>query len=85
MDKKLKREVGFSQKLIEYVNDRPGHDLRYAIDASKIKNELSWIPSVTFEEGLSKTIDWYLQNQDWLKNVMSGTYKNYYKNNTTIL
>ena len=85
MDKKLEREVGFSQKLIEYVNDRPGHDLRYAIDASKIKNELSWIPSVTFEEGLSKTIDWYLQNQDWLKNFMSGTYKNYYKNNTTRL
>ena len=85
MDIKLEREVGFSQKLIEYVNDRPGHDLRYAIDASKIKNELSWIPSVTFEEGLSKTIDWYLQNQDWLKNVMSGTYKNYYKNNTTRL
>tara|TARA_A100001388_G_scaffold267176_1_gene241032 strand:- start:1165 stop:2235 length:1071 start_codon:yes stop_codon:yes gene_type:complete len=79
MDKKLNREIGSSQKLINFVKDRPGHDLRYAIDASKIKNELEWSPSVTFEEGLSITIDWYLSNEDWLKNVTSGDYKNYYK------
>ena len=79
MDKKLDREIGTSQKLISFVKDRPGHDLRYAIDASKIKNELDWIPSVNFEQGLSITIDWYLSNEDWLKNVTSGNYKNYYK------
>ena len=79
VDKKLDREIGTSQKLISFVKDRPGHDLRYAIDASKIKNELNWIPSVTFEEGLCKTIDWYLSNEDWLNNVTSGNYKNYYK------
>jgi dTDP-glucose 4,6-dehydratase len=79
MDKKLNREIGSSQKLINFVKDRPGHDLRYAIDASKIKNELGWSPTVTFEEGLSVTIDWYLSNEDWLKNVTSGNYKNYYK------
>ncbi len=78
MDKKLVRKTGTSQKLIKFVKDRPGHDFRYAIDASKIKNELGWSPSVTFEKGLSETIDWYLQNQDWLKNVTSGSYKNYY-------
>ena len=79
MDKKLDREIGSSQKLINFVKDRPGHDLRYAIDASKIKNELDWSPTVTFEQGLSITIDWYLSNEDWLKNVTSGNYKNYYK------
>jgi len=79
MDEKLGRDFGSSEKLITYVKDRPGHDLRYAIDASKIKNELEWSPSVTFEEGLSITIDWYLKNQNWLKNVTSGAYKNYYK------
>tara|TARA_Y100001954_G_C15793349_1_gene596279 strand:- start:226 stop:1272 length:1047 start_codon:yes stop_codon:yes gene_type:complete len=79
MDNKLKRDSGTSEKLITFVNDRPGHDLRYAIDASKINKELGWKPTVTFEEGLSKTIDWYLSNEDWLKNVTSGNYMNYYK------
>ena len=79
MDQKLKRETGTSEKLITYVKDRPGHDLRYAIDASKINKELGWYPSVTFEQGLSKTIDWYLSNEEWLKNVTSGNYQNYYK------
>ena len=79
MDRKLNRKGGTSQKLINYVKDRPGHDLRYAIDANKIKNELGWEPSITFEEGLVKTIDWYLDNKKWLENVTSGTYKSYYQ------
>ena len=79
MDEKLERDFGTSEKLITYVNDRPGHDLRYAIDASKINKELGWSPTVTFEEGLSKTIDWYLSNETWLNNVTSGNYQNYYK------
>lgn len=79
MDGKLGREKGTSEKLITYVKDRPGHDLRYAIDASKINRELGWKPSVTFEEGLEKTINWYLNNEEWLKNVTSGSYKDYYK------
>jgi dTDP-glucose 4,6-dehydratase len=79
MDEKLGRDKGTSQKLITYVRDRPGHDLRYAIDASKINTELGWKPSVTFEEGLEKTINWYLSNEQWLQNVTSGTYKDYYK------
>ena len=79
MDQKLKRTAGTSEKLITYVKDRPGHDLRYAIDASKINKELGWEPSVTFEEGLSITIDWYLKNEEWLNNVTSGDYQNYYK------
>ena len=78
MDKKLLRETGSSEKLITYVKDRPGHDLRYAIDASKINKDLGWNPTVTFEEGLSKTIDWYLNNDDWLNNVTSGNYQGYY-------
>ena len=78
MDKKLLRETGSSEKLITYVKDRPGHDLRYAIDASKINKDLGWNPTVTFEEGLSKTIDWYLNNEDWLNNVTSGNYQGYY-------
>ena len=78
MDKKLNRSHGSSEKLITHVKDRPGHDLRYAIDASKIEKELGWRPTVTFEEGLSKTINWYLDNEDWLKNVTSGTYQKYY-------
>ncbi|WP_411893965.1 dTDP-glucose 4,6-dehydratase [Winogradskyella sp. A2] len=78
MDEKINREKESSEKLITYVKDRPGHDLRYAIDASKIKIELGWEPSVTFEEGLSKTIDWYLSNEDWLMNVTSGDYQKYY-------
>lgn len=79
MDEKLGREKGKSEQLITYVKDRPGHDLRYAIDASKINKELGWKPSVTFEEGLEKTINWYLNNEEWLKNVTSGSYKDYYK------
>ena len=78
MDSKLGREPGTSEKLITYVKDRPGHDLRYAIDASKINKELGWKPSVTFEQGLERTIDWYLSNEAWLKNVTSGQYANYY-------
>lgn len=80
MDEKLILESGESEKLITFVKDRPGHDLRYAIDAGKINKELGWSPSVTFEEGLSKTIDWYLENSAWLKNVTSGEYQNYYDN-----
>jgi len=79
MDVKLGREPGISEQLITFVKDRPGHDLRYAIDATKIKNELGWEPSVTFEEGLSQTIDWYLSNEEWLKNVTSGDYQKYYE------
>jgi len=80
MDKRLQRTIGTSQNLITFVKDRPGHDLRYAIDASKINKTLGWEPSVTFEQGLNKTIDWYLSNEDWLENVTSGTYQDYYKN-----
>ena len=79
MDNKLKRPKGSSEKLITFVKDRPGHDLRYAIDASKINKELGWKPSVTFEEGLSKTIDWYLNNKGWLEHVTSGEYTKYYE------
>lgn len=78
MDEKLGREAGTSENLITYVKDRPGHDLRYAIDASKINKELGWKPSVTFEQGLERTIDWYLANETWLKNVTSGEYAKYY-------
>ena len=79
MDEKLGREKGTSEKLITFVKDRAGHDLRYAIDSTKLKTELGWEPSLTFEEGLPKTIDWYLNNQDWLNSVTSGDYQNYYK------
>jgi dTDP-glucose 4,6-dehydratase len=79
MDQKLGRIEGTSEKLITYVKDRPGHDLRYAIDATKINRELGWKPSVTFEEGLELTVDWYLNNAEWLKNVTSGDYQNYYE------
>jgi dTDP-glucose 4,6-dehydratase len=82
MDQKLGREKGESEKRIAFVKDRPGHDVRYAIDASKINRELGWSPFVTFEEGLSKTIDWYLENPTWLENIFSGTYKTYYQNQT---
>ena len=78
MDIKLGREVGESEKLISYVTDRAGHDMRYSIDARKLQDELGWTPSLQFEEGISKTIDWYLTNQDWLDNVTSGTYQEYY-------
>ena len=80
MDEKLGRQKGSSAQLITFVKDRPGHDKRYAIDASKIKTELGWEPSLQFAEGLAKTIDWYLNNQDWLDNVTSGEYQNYYQN-----
>lgn len=80
MDEKLGRPTGTSEQLITFVKDRPGHDLRYAIDATKINKELGWKPSVTFEEGLSITIDWFLANQKWLDNVTSGDYQNYYNN-----
>ncbi|GGW38883.1 dTDP-glucose 4,6-dehydratase [Arenibacter certesii] len=79
MDEKLGRPTGESEKLITYVKDRPGHDLRYAIDSTKINKELGWKPSVTFEEGLAKTIDWYLANEEWLSSVTSGDYQTYYK------
>lgn len=79
MDSKLGREPGSSEKLITFVTDRAGHDLRYAIDATKLKDELGWMPSLQFEEGLSKTIDWYLNNSEWLNNVVSGNYKDYYE------
>ncbi len=79
MDIKLGRETGTSEKLITFVKDRPGHDLRYAIDANKINRELGWEPSVTFEQGLSKTIDWFMENQQWLKDVTSGDYQKYYQ------
>ncbi|MBD3638421.1 MAG: dTDP-glucose 4,6-dehydratase [Crocinitomicaceae bacterium] len=79
MDEKLGREPGTSEKLITFVKDRAGHDMRYAIDATKIKNELGWVPSLEFEEGLDKTIDWYLENEDWINDVTSGDYQKYYK------
>jgi dTDP-glucose 4,6-dehydratase len=79
MDEKLGNEPGTSETLITYIKDRPGHDRRYAIDASKINKELGWKPSVTFEEGLSLTIDWYLENSEWLKHVTSGDYQRYYE------
>jgi len=79
MDEKLERPVGESEKLITYVKDRAGHDLRYAIDATKIKEELGWEPSLQFEEGIEKTIDWYLENTEWLENVTSGDYQKYYQ------
>jgi dTDP-glucose 4,6-dehydratase len=79
MDKKLNRISGSSEKLISYVGDRAGHDKRYAIDSSKLARELGWKPSITFEEGLEKTVDWYLENQDWVKKVTSGEYQEYYQ------
>lgn len=79
MDQKLDRPQGTSKQLIQFVKDRAGHDLRYAIDAEKLETELSWKPSITFEEGLSKTVDWYLENQEWVKNVTSGEYQEYYE------
>jgi dTDP-glucose 4,6-dehydratase len=79
MDKKLGREDGTSEKLITYVKDRAGHDKRYAIDATKLENELGWRPSITFEEGLEKTVDWYLSNEDWMNQITSGSYQEYYE------
>jgi dTDP-glucose 4,6-dehydratase len=80
MDEKLNNAEGISEQLITYIKDRPGHDRRYAIDATKINQELGWKPSVTFEEGLSETVDWYLQNSEWLAHVTSGDYQKYYTN-----
>ena len=79
LDEKLGRPDGESEKLITYVTDRAGHDLRYAIDSTKLKIELEWEPSLQFEEGIRNTIDWYLNNEEWLNNVTSGTYQNYYE------
>jgi dTDP-glucose 4,6-dehydratase len=79
MDKKLGQEIGTSQQLITFVKDRAGHDLRYAIDASKIENELGWKPSIQFEEGFEQTIDWYLSNTEWMKHMSSGDYEKYYE------
>lgn len=79
MDRKLGRETGESEKLITYVKDRVGHDLRYAIDATKIKNELGWEPTIKFTEGFESTVDWYLSNEEWLNNVTSGDYQKYYE------
>lgn len=80
MDKKLNREPGESSKLITFVKDRAGHDLRYAIDSTKLQKDLDWVPSLQFEEGLEKTVDWYMANEEWLENVTSGTYQEYYEN-----
>lgn len=79
VDKQLGNAEGTAEKLITYVKDRPGHDRRYAIDANKIKNELGWEPSVTFEQGLAKTVEWYLSNEEWLNHVTSGDYQKYYQ------
>lgn len=78
MDQKLEKEPGTSKKLLTYVKDRAGHDRRYAIDANKLNKELGWYPSLQFEEGLEKTVDWYLENSEWLNHVTSGTYQEYY-------
>ncbi len=80
MDVKLNRSAGESAKLITFVKDRAGHDLRYAIDSSKLQKELNWVPSLQFEEGLEKTVDWYLENEEWLNHVTSGQYQAYYDN-----
>jgi dTDP-glucose 4,6-dehydratase len=79
MDRKLSRNEGESEKLITYVKDRAGHDLRYAIDSTKLQKELGWTPSLQFEEGLEKTIDWYLDNKEWMENITSGDYQSYYE------
>lgn len=79
MDEKLKRPAGTSEKLITFVKDRAGHDLRYAIDSEKLQRELGWTPSLQFEQGVSLTVDWYLNNQNWLDEVTSGEYLKYYE------
>lgn len=79
MDNKLNRPSGTSEKLITFVTDRAGHDMRYAIDATKLESELGWKPSITFEEGLELTVDWYLNNSDWVEKVTSGSYQDYYQ------
>ena len=79
MDTKLGRPTGESEKLITFVKDRAGHDMRYAIDATRIKDELGWVPSLEFKEGLEKTVEWYLQNEDWINDITSGDYQKYYE------
>lgn len=79
MDRKLGRAEGESEELITYVKDRAGHDMRYAIDATKLESELNWRPSVTFEEGLELTVDWYLENSEWIEEITSGSYREYYE------
>jgi dTDP-glucose 4,6-dehydratase len=79
MDRKLPRAEGSAKDLITFVKDRAGHDMRYAIDSSKLQRELGWQPSITFEEGLERTVDWYLANEKWLESVVSGAYMEYYK------
>ena len=79
MDEAIGNKNGTAEKLITYVKDRPGHDKRYAIDANKLKDELGWQPTLQFEEGLIKTINWYLENEKWMNNITSGDYQNYYK------
>ena len=81
MDLKLNRKTGTSEQLISFIKDRPGHDFRYAIDASKIQKELGWSPSVSFQQGLSKTVDWYLAHTAWLEHIRTGVYQNYHHNN----
>jgi dTDP-glucose 4,6-dehydratase len=83
MDEKLGRPLGESEKLITYVTDRAGHDMRYAIDATKLKDELGWVPSLQFEEGIRNTIEWYLDNEEWLNNITSGDYQKYYNKQYT--
>ena len=78
VDKALGREEGTSEKLITYVTDRAGHDLRYAIDSNKLKNELGWAPSLQFEEGIEKTVAWYLENEEWMERIVNGDYQKYY-------
>jgi dTDP-glucose 4,6-dehydratase len=80
VDKLLDKPEGYSLHLITYVTDRAGHDLRYAIDSTKLKNELGWEPSLQFEEGIEKTVKWYLENEEWMNNVTSGEYEKYYEN-----
>ncbi len=84
MDRKLNRNPGESAKLITYVTDRSGHDLRYAIDSRKLQNELGWVPSLQFEEGMEKVVDWYLENELWLDSVTSGSYQEYYQNQYSV-
>ncbi len=79
MNKKLNKTTGYFEQLISFVKDRAGHDLRYAIDASKLKTELGWQPTIKFEQGIEQTIDWYLNNSEWLKNVTTGSYQKYYE------
>lgn len=80
MDEKLDRAPGTSEGLITFVKDRAGHDLRYAIDSSRIEDELGWKPSLTFEQGLTRTVEWYLENQEWMRRITSGAYQSYYNN-----